>query len=91
MNVKMTQYTDRIYLDNCSGQKLIEINYSGSFVGEIVPEGVTVMMNKNKICQGELHRKLKLKDIWNITHKYCKIFEKNTKKENLCLIILIHL
>jgi hypothetical protein len=50
MNVKITQYTDRIYLDNCSGQKLIEINYSGSFVGDVIPEGVTVMMNKNKIC-----------------------------------------
>ena len=46
------------------------------------------MNNINKICQGELNRKLKLKDIWSITHKYCKIFEKNIKKENLCLIIL---
>ena len=45
-------------------------------------------MNKNKICQGELNRKLKLQDCWNITHKYCKIFKKNIRKENLCLIIL---
>ena len=45
-------------------------------------------MNKNKIFQDELNRKLKLQDCWNITHKYCKIFEKNMKKENLCLIVL---
>ena len=44
------------------------------------------MNNKNKIC--ELNRKLKLQDCWNITHKYCKIFKKNIRKENLCLIIL---
>ena len=45
-------------------------------------------MNKNKICQGELNRKLKLQDIWNITHKYSNIFQKNIDKKNLCLIVL---
>ena len=45
-------------------------------------------MNKNKICQDELNRKLKLQDIWNITHKYCNIFQKNIDKKNLCLIVL---
>ena len=50
MIVKISQYADKIYLDNCSGKKLIEINYSGSFVGDVIPEGVTIMMNKNKIC-----------------------------------------
>jgi len=42
----------------------------------------------NKICQIELNRKLKLQNSWNITHKYSKMFEKNIKKDNLCLIIL---
>ena len=37
------------------------------------------MNNKNKICQSELNRKLKLQDIWNIMHKYSKLFEKNIK------------
>ena len=45
-------------------------------------------MNKNKICQGELIRKLKLQDIWNITHKYSNIFQKNIDIKNLCLIVL---
>ena len=31
----------------------------------------------NKICQSELNRKSKLKDIWSITHKYSNIFQKN--------------
>ena len=37
-------------------------------------------MNKNKLCQKEFERKLKLQDIWNITHKYSKIFEKKYQK-----------
>ena len=45
-------------------------------------------MNKKKICQDELNRKSKLNDIWNITHKYSNIFQKNIDKKNLCLIVL---
>ena len=45
-------------------------------------------MNKNKICQDELNRKLKLQDIWNITHKYSNIFQKNIDKKNLHMIIV---
>ena len=45
-------------------------------------------MNKNKICQKELNRKLKLLDIWNIMHKYSKLFEKNIRKINLDIIVI---
>ena len=45
-------------------------------------------MNKNKICQKELERKLKLQDVWNITHKYGKLFDKNIRKDNLYIIVL---
>ena len=40
-------------------------------------------MNKNKICQKDFERKLKLQDIWNITNKYGKLFEKNIRKGNI--------
>ena len=45
-------------------------------------------MNKNKIYQVELYRKLKLQDIWNIMHKYSKLFEKNIRKNNLDIIVI---
>ena len=45
-------------------------------------------MNKNKICQIELNRKLKLQDNWNIMHKYSKLFEKNIRKNNLDTIVV---
>tara|TARA_R110002074_G_scaffold8763_3_gene35584 strand:+ start:2072 stop:2572 length:501 start_codon:yes stop_codon:yes gene_type:complete len=50
MSVKISQYTDKIYLENCSGYKLIEIKYSGTFIADVVPEDVTIIMNKNTIC-----------------------------------------
>jgi hypothetical protein len=45
-------------------------------------------MNKNKICQYELQRKINLQDIWYLTHKYSKVFKKNINKEKLSEIIL---
>jgi hypothetical protein len=50
MSVEISQYTDRIYLDNCSGHRLIEIKYYGTFIADVVPEDVTIIMNKNTIC-----------------------------------------
>ena len=45
-------------------------------------------MLKNKICQKELHRKLNLQDMWEITHKYSKLLEKNIDKKNLSQLII---
>ena len=49
MSIKISQYPDKIYLDNCSGQRLIHIEYSGTFVADVLPNEVTIMMDKNKI------------------------------------------
>ena len=45
-------------------------------------------MLKNKICQMELQRKLNLQDMWEISHKYSKLLEKNIDKKNLPQLII---
>lgn len=46
------------------------------------------MNNKNRICLMEFNRKSKLNDIWNTTHKYSNIFQKNIDKKNLHMIVV---
>ena len=54
--LKIEQYYDEIFLKDCVGVPLVQINYRGTFVGDVLIDGLHISMNKNTIYITNIRR-----------------------------------